>query len=81
MPIDRTPPRLSVEITDEQFRDLQRLIPHGLKTPLFRVLIDDLIVLLEGENPHITIGAFLTNKVIFDITNQRRKDEPTNEKA
>lgn len=75
MSIDKTPPRLSIEISEQQFRDLQRLLPHGYKTPLFRVIIDDLITLLEGEDPKLVVGAFIRNRVIYDITLDRRKDE------
>lgn len=40
-------PRLSVEITEQQYRDLERLIPWGNKKKVFGVIVDDVIRHLE----------------------------------
>lgn len=55
-------PRLSVEITEEQSRALGRLIPWGAKNELFRVIIDDVIAILE-EHGAIMIAAILTKQL------------------
>jgi len=72
--MERTPPRLVINITEQQFRDLQRLIPHGLKTRLFQTLVDDMIELLEDEDPELVIGFFTEYKVIYDITPNKRNN-------
>lgn len=43
MPEDKYRPRLSIEITREQQRDLQRLVPWGVRRQLFSTIIDDVI--------------------------------------
>ena len=36
-------PRLSIEITQQQAKDLNELIPWGLKNQLFSAIVDDVI--------------------------------------
>jgi len=55
-------PRLSIEITEEQHLALGRLIPWGAKNELFRVIIDDVITLLEKHGA-IIIAAILTRRL------------------
>jgi len=62
MPDDRQRPRLSIEITEEQNRDLMRLIPWGAKNSLFSAIVDDVIELLEHNGPMI-IAMVLTKKL------------------
>jgi len=57
-------PRLSIEISEEQFAALQKLIPHGLKKQLFSVIIDDLIVLLETAPKRELIFAAIFSKMV-----------------
>ena len=40
-------PRLSVEITDEQARQLRDLIPWGSRKQLFSIIVEDVIRLLR----------------------------------
>jgi len=55
-------PRLSIEISDEQFSKLSELIPWGLKNYLFRVIIDDLINVLEKHGSN-ALAAIIDHKV------------------
>jgi len=55
-------PRLSVELTEEQQRDLVRLVPWGVKTQLFSTLVDDVIRCLK-EHGQIFLAAVLTKAV------------------
>lgn len=55
-------PRLSVEISVEQFKALQ-VIPHGLKKPLFLAIINNLINLLSDPDTR--------HKVITAIVNEQ----------
>lgn len=71
---DRTPRRLSIEISEEQYQRLEKLIPYGQKTHLFRTIIDDITDLLEGEDARLVIGAFRANRVNYIITNERRDE-------
>ena len=55
-------PRLSIELTEKQHSDLQRLIPWGVKNQLFSTIVDQLIPLLEEHGTHI-ISLILENKL------------------
>ena len=60
-------PRLSIDLGDERFKKLQDLVPWGVKTQLFLVIIDDLIDVLEKHGP-MAVGAILSKKVkLVDI--------------
>lgn len=50
--------RLSVEITEEQRKELVRLIPWGVKSQLFSVIIDDVIRMIK-EHGQMYIAAVL----------------------
>ena len=55
-------PRLSVELTEEQQRDLVRLVPWGVKNQLFSTIVDDVIRCLK-EHGQIFLAAVLTKAV------------------
>lgn len=55
-------PRLTVDITEEQFQRAQRLINWGIRTELFSVILDDLLDAIEQEGPHV-IGGLLARKI------------------
>ena len=59
---DKYRPRLSVEITEEQHKQLQRLIPWGVEKQLFSVIIDDVIRLIE-KHGQIFIAAALEKAI------------------
>ena len=62
-------PRLSIEITQEQYSKLQKLIPWGLKGSLFSAIIDDLVEALE-TNGAMVISALVSRKLkLSDISN------------
>ncbi len=68
----RSSPRLTVELDDDQFDALTRLIPWGIKGQLFRVIVDDLIKLLKS-NPDAVIGAILSkNLTLGDFPSFRK---------
>ena len=49
-------PRLSIEITSKQAKDLRALIPWGLKNQLFCIIIDDVIRLATKHGPTFLAG-------------------------
>ena len=55
-------PRLSVEVTEEQYNKLSKLIPWGNKKRFFGVIIDDVIRLLE-EHGQKFFAAVLTRSI------------------
>lgn len=55
-------PRLSIEITEEQNKALQELIPWGLKNQLFSTIIDQLIPLLRRRGPDV-IAMIITDHI------------------
>lgn len=66
-------PRLSIEINEEQFNKLQRLIPWGVKNQIFKVIIDDLIKALEKDS-QLVIGAFLSRRLgLTDILSKGKE--------
>lgn len=50
-------PRLSVDITPEQARALDRWIPHGFRGRIFGVLIDMLIVAFERGGAGVLLSV------------------------
>ncbi len=60
-------PRLSIDITEEQDRELCSLIPWGMKTGLFSMIVDDLIRILKDSKTR--------SSVILSIIERRRKLE------
>lgn len=67
------PPRLNVEITEEQDAALRKLIPWGMKHHLFSAIIDELITVIE-EHGEIAISAIACGKVRFiDVMKGREK--------
>ena len=68
-------PRLSIEITKEQYNALQRLIPWGMKGQLFSALVDSMIKLLEDKG-EIVIAAIITKKLkVENLLNMEDPDE------
>ncbi len=60
-------PRLSIEITEEQYNKMNKVIPWGVRSRLFSVIIDDLVDVIEmyGE---MAIAAIITRETnILDI--------------
>lgn len=70
-------PRLSIEIGEEEFEKLQKLIPWGVKNQLFKIIIDDLISALEKSGPMV-LGAVLSGKVRLIYTEEGRGDKDGN---
>lgn len=64
MPGDGTyKPRLSVEITEEQYKRLQKFVPWGLQKHLFGVIVDDLLDLLERGDSEKIIAAIIAQMI------------------
>ncbi len=59
---DKLRPRLSIELTDHQNRELMRLLPWGAIGPLFSALVDEVIDLLDKHGT-IVIAAVLNKKL------------------
>lgn len=60
-------PRLSVDLTETQANKMRELIPHGLKTPLFHAIIDEIILFLESapvEQRNLFMGLVI-NKLAY----------------
>jgi hypothetical protein len=57
-------PRLSVELTTDQYKKLGKLVPWGQQRILFSKIVDELISLLE-EHGSLAIGAILSNRCSF----------------
>lgn len=61
----QSPPRLTVELTREQYDALAILIPWGVKGQVFRLIVDDLIKLVR-TNPDAVIGAILAKNISLE---------------
>lgn len=55
-------PRLVVELPQSVYDELNRRIPWGVKSQIFRVICEDLLELLR-HNADATIGALLARSV------------------
>lgn len=56
-------PRLSIPISLEQQRLLQQYIPWGAQSAIFRLIIDDLIHMMEKHGNERVLGAFMARAV------------------
>ncbi len=57
-------PRLSVEITPEQAKKLNNLIPWGQQRAVISALVDELVDILEKHGA-VAIGAVLAKRISF----------------
>ena len=71
------PPRLSIDITEEQDRKLRELIPWGQKRTVIYCLLDELISFLDCipvAERGIAIGALTARKLsVLDIIRAREE--------
>ena len=59
-------PRLSIEINEKQANDLRNYIPFGLQGQIFRLIIDDLIELMERKGPAMVLSAYLERIITLE---------------
>jgi len=71
------PPRLSIQISEEQNQALWRLIPWGVKNELFRVIVDDLIDLLEDHGEQVLVAILAKKLRLKDYSQIGGKDGKT----
>ena len=50
-------PRLSIELSEQQFKELQDLFPWGTKQAFFSMLIDELIDILKAKGEMAVIAV------------------------
>ena len=55
-------PKLNIQITKEQSKELKCLVPYGVRTRLFNLIIDDLIALCRSGGG-VTVSAILAGKL------------------
>ena len=62
---DEYQPRLNIEVTQDQFDRLQRVIPYGLKGRIFRVLVEELLTILEdtSQRRELILAAIINRMV------------------
>jgi len=58
-------PRLSINISAEQYRKLQKYIPWGTRTKVFSIIIDDLISAVEEKGTEV-IGALIARRIKYE---------------
>lgn len=56
-------PRLSIELTEEQYLSLQRNLSHGEGRALFSAIVDDLINLME-EHGNMVVAVIAGKKLL-----------------
>jgi len=62
-------PRLSIEISNQQAKDLRSLIPWGLKNQMFCVIIDDVIRLAREHGPNFLAGVLSRSIKLEEYSN------------
>lgn len=55
-------PRITTELTPLQMQTLVQILPHGMKKPLFQVLVDGIIE-LHSRGGHEAISAIVSKYV------------------
>jgi len=58
-------PRLTVEITYEQSRALSERLPHGLRKPLFGIIVDDIIRMIDKHGEQF-LAAVLAKSLSYE---------------
>lgn len=59
---DKYTPRLSIDLTLEQQKRIQDLIPWGLRGPLFAIIVEDMLNLIE-EHGEKVIAVVISRKL------------------
>lgn len=59
---DKFVPRLSIDITLEQQKRIQDLIPWGLRGPLFAIIVEDMLDLIEEHGAKV-IAVVISRKL------------------
>lgn len=80
MPNYMNKPRLSIEINEEQNFKLRELIPHGLKSPIFRTIVDELIEIFEDPQTREKFMGLIMNRTIT-IKSLIERDEDMSEES
>jgi len=68
-------PRLSIDLTPEQYQELNELIPWGLKSALFGVIVDDLIEVLKKTKTRRLFIALIMRRKINSLEHLRVKKD------
>jgi hypothetical protein len=50
-------------LTDEQVRDLDRMMPWGVGGRLWSAIVDDLLLLFKEHGPDVIIGLIINNRL------------------
>lgn len=67
-------PRLSIDLTEEQRRELDRILyHHGFRRAVFSIIIDDLIDAVNKHGPKI-ISALLSRAIKLEDISKELKD-------
>ena len=56
-------PRLSVDIMPEQHRKIQKYFPHGTIKLVFRLVVDDLLAMIERHGAGVVLGCFIDRDI------------------
>lgn len=68
-------PRLVVDITDEQAQKLNRYLEYGMRGPVFSVIIDDVISMLEKHGA-VFLGAVLARHLKLEDYSTLQMEKP-----
>ena len=71
---DNYRPRLSIVLTEEQHKALQKLIPWGVQKQLFSIIVDDVIRLME-KHGQVFIAAALNKAIKLEEYSSIRMEE------
>jgi hypothetical protein len=63
-------PRITVEVTPEQYEALKKHLPHGLMRKIFSVFIEDAMRMYDTYGEHFTV-AMLQKKISYDSMMRR----------
>ena len=67
-------PRLSIDITEEQFSELNRLFDHGLRKIVFGVIVDEVIRLMKFDKSTFIAAIFHKRLTLDDMLGMEKKN-------
>ena len=59
-------PRLSIEITEDQNKKLQKFFPHGTKKIVFGQIIEQILALIDKYGAGTVLGAFMDRQMSIE---------------
>lgn len=81
----KSKPRITVEVSDELYQEIQELFPWGTLKPTVNTIMKDVVHLMREHDPHLVLGAIMSDDMTlkdflikFDSKDKKNKEEKNN---